>query len=299
MTPDSPFAALLAAIPVEKREITVLGSLTRYWVYGDPDAAITVLIAHGYRGEHHGLEPVVAQLPSIRWISPDLPGFGESTPLVDVPHTIPGYAQWLIAFSEALGLNGTAVALGHSFGTIISSQAMMMGLKTPKLILVNPIAISGLEGPMVTETKLTVLFYRVAQKLPERIGTWLLRNWLIVRFMSIKLAKTDDKALRRWIHSQHHTYFNSFATRDVVVEAFEASISFNVGDFAAQIDVPTLLVAAELDDITPIAAQYDLEKTFPNARLTVLKNVGHLIHYEVPELAADAIRAFLEEPDPS
>ena len=33
----------------------------------------------------------------------------------------------------------------------------------------------------------------------------------------------------------------------------------------------------------------------PDARLVVLEGVGHLIHYELPHLAADAIRAFLLE----
>src|SRR6185312_3571183 len=277
-------------------EVSVLGSTTRYWVYGDPHAATTVVVSHGYRCEHHGLEPVIAQLPGVRWISPDLPGFGESTPLVDVPHSIEGYARWLIAFFEALGLTGTAVALGHSFGSIISSQAIALGLQTPRLILINPIAISGLEGPKPLATKLTVLYYRLAGRLPERVGSFLLKRWLIVHFMSVTLAKTKDKALRRWIHAEHHNYFNRFASRDVVVEAFEASISADVSDFAAAIDVPTLLVAAELDDITPVSAQYDLEKLFPHASLTVLDGVGHLIHYEVPARAAAAIREFLTEP---
>ena len=73
----SPYAALLDRIPVERHEITVLGSTTRYWVYGPADAATTIVIAHGYRGEHHGFEPVIAQLPTIRWIGADMPGFGE------------------------------------------------------------------------------------------------------------------------------------------------------------------------------------------------------------------------------
>lgn len=296
MIVHSPFATLLADIPVERHELSVLGSTTRYWIYGDPEAETTVVVSHGYRGEHHGLEPVIAQLPGVRWISPDLPGFGESTPLVDVPHSIEGYARWLIAFFDALSLSGKAIALGHSFGSIISSQAIVLGLQTPRLILINPIAISGLDGPKPLATKLTVLYYRLAGRLPERVGSFLLKRWLIVHFMSVTLAKTKDRALRRWIHAEHHNYFNRFASRDVVVEAFEASISADVSDFAEQISIPTLLVAAELDDITPVSAQYELEKQFVDARLTVLNGVGHLIHYEVPALAAKAIREFLAEP---
>src|SRR5690606_4559594 len=129
MNDQSPYAAKLATIPVTDGEVSVLGSTTRYWVYGPTDAEHTVVLAHGYRGEHHGLEPVIAQLPGIRFISPDLPGFGESSPMTEVRHDIDGYAQWLIAFTDAMGLTGTAITLGHSFGSIVSSAALSMGLK--------------------------------------------------------------------------------------------------------------------------------------------------------------------------
>ncbi|HEU4849299.1 MAG TPA: alpha/beta hydrolase [Terrimesophilobacter sp.] len=294
MTIESPYAAPLERIPVERREVSVLGSTTRYWVYGDPSAERTIVIAHGYRGEHHGLEPVVAQLPGIRFISPDLPGFGESTPLTEVKHSIEGYAAWVGEFMDALGLRGRAIVLGHSFGTIITSAAIADGLPAPALILINPIAISGLKGPRPFATWITVLYYRAASKLPRRLGHALLNNWLVVRFMSVSLVKTKDKALRKWIHHEHHTFFNRFSDRDTVVEAFDASISTDVSEFASRITVPTLLVAAELDDITPVSAQYELQRSMPNARLRVLAGVGHLIHYEVPELAAAAIRDFVD-----
>ena len=293
MTKYSPYAHALEQIPVSRFEISVLGSLTRYWVYGPANAATTIVIAHGYRGEHHGFEPVIAQLPGIRWIGPDMPGFGESTPLTEVPHSIAGYAKWLTAFIDAIGETGKAITLGHSFGSIISADAVSHGLDTPALILVNPISTSGLNGSNAVGTVLTVWFYRVAGLLPDALGSYLLRRWIIVQFMSSTLAKTKNRSLRRWIHDQHHTYFNRFANRDVVVEAFEASVSRDVSNFAATLTLPTLLVAAELDEITPVAAHHELIAVLPDATLTILRGVGHLIHYEAPELAAEAITAFL------
>jgi pimeloyl-ACP methyl ester carboxylesterase len=293
MNVESPFAAQLSILPIEKHEVEVLGSTTRYWVYGNPDAETTVVISHGYRGEHHGLEPVIAQLPGIRFIGPDLPGFGESTPMTGARHSIDGYASWLIAFVDALGLTGEAVILGHSFGTITSTAALAKGLATPALILINPISVSGLNGPRPVATRATVWYYSLAGRLPERLGLALLRSRLIVRFMSMSLVKTKDKALRRWIHREHHTYFSNFADRAVVVEAFDASISFHVGDFASAVSVPTLMVAAELDDITPLAAHKPVMEAIGNAKLVVLPDVGHLIHYEKPAEAALAIEEFL------
>jgi pimeloyl-ACP methyl ester carboxylesterase len=294
MTSHSPYASRLRDIPIERRETSILGSTTRYWVYGPDDAKMTIVIAHGYRGEHHGLEPVIAHLPGYRFISPDLPGFGESTPLTERPHSIEGYSDWLNAFVDDLGLRGTAVILGHSFGTIITSAAIASGLPTPALVLVNPIAMPGVKGPRPFATGITVAYYRTAARLPERLGFALLNNWLVVQFMSSSLVKTKDKALRKWIHREHHTFFNRFSDRDTVVEAFDASISTDVSRFASDIAVPTLLVAAELDDITPVSAQYVLQRSFPDARLRVLGGVGHLIHYERPGEAAEAIRDFLE-----
>ena len=295
MSVHSPYAELLDRMPIERHEVVILGSTTRYWVYGPVDAPLTIVIAHGYRGEHHGLEPVIAQLPGIRWIGPDMPGFGESTPLTEVAHSIDGFAEWLSAFVDTLGLSGTAVMLGHSFGTIISAKAVSAGLKTPALILVNPISTSGLEGPSKFATMATVAFYRLAGRLPNRWGEFLLKRWIVVQFMSSILAKTKDKDLRRWIHDQHHTYFNNFASRDSVVEAFEASVGSDVSTYARGIQIPTLLVAAELDDITPVQAHRDLVATMTDARLELLLGVGHLIHYEVPQLAAVAIHKFLVE----
>ncbi|MHA6668161.1 alpha/beta fold hydrolase [Homoserinimonas sp. A447] len=295
MNLESPFAGQLSTLPIEKHEVEVLGSTTRYWIYGAPDATTTVVISHGYRGEHHGLEPVIAQLPEVRFIGPDLPGFGESTPMTEAPHSIDGYATWLTAFVDALGLTGTAVILGHSFGTITSTAALAKGLQTPALILINPISVSGLNGPRPLATRATVWYYKVAGWLPERLGLALLKSWLIVQFMSMSLVKTRDKALRKWIHREHHTYFSDFADRDVVVEAFDASISHHVGDFASGISVPTLMVAAELDDITPVAAHTPVVNAIGDARLVVLPDVGHLIHYEKPKEAAAAIQEFLAD----
>jgi len=290
---QSPYSEKLSRLPVTAHQIDVLGSTTHYWVYGPTDATRTIVIAHGYRGEHHGLEPVIAQLPEVRWIGADMPGFGLSTPLTDAPHSIEGYARWLTSFIDALGLNGSALILGHSFGSIIAARAISSGARPPAVILINPIAISGLDGPKRMATLATVGFYRFAGRVPSAIGNWLLRHWVVTQFVSSTLAKTGDRQLRRWIHHEHHTYFSSFASRDLVVEAFEASISTHVGEFALQIPMPALLVAAELDDITPIQAVRDLAEEMPDATLTELKDVGHLIHYEVPALAADAIRTFL------
>src|SRR6478609_11620099 len=98
MSVTSPYAAALERVAVREGALSVLGSTTRFLDYGDPDAATTLVLVHGFRGDHHGLEPVVAQLDGVRMVSPDLPGFGDSTPMTEAAHDIDGYARWLHAF---------------------------------------------------------------------------------------------------------------------------------------------------------------------------------------------------------
>ncbi len=301
MIASSPYDDRLGRIPVRACDAHVLGSTTRYWDYGDPSATTSIVLVHGFRGDHHGLEPVVAHLDGFRLISPDLPGFGESEPLRDAHHDIEGYAAWLRAFVAALDLPGRVVILGHSFGSIVVSAALAgrdgaAALHPADVVLVNPIAAPALKGPRGVLTRLAVFYYWLASVLPERLGFALLRNGLIVRVMSVAMAKTDDKALRRWIHDQHDRYFSAFSDRQVVLEAFRASVSNDVSEFAPGIPERTLLIAADKDDITPVAAQERLVALFPDARLHVIADVGHLIHYEVPAEAAGQITAFLAQP---
>lgn len=292
----SPYAERLDRIPVERREVEVAGGVTAYWVYGPADAETTLVAVHGYRGDHHGLEPVVAFLPGIRIISPDLPGFGETPPLAQggeaVEHTLDAYAGWLTEFVAAVAPD--APILGHSFGSIVVAAAVASGLPTSRVILVNPIGAPALEGPRGVLTRLAVFYYWAGARLPRRFGEALLRNGAVVRIMSVSMAKTHDKQLRAFIHDQHDTYFSRFSDREVLHEGFVASVSNDVRRFAPQIAQPTLLIAAEKDDITPIEAERHLQTLFPDAELVEIAGVGHLIHYETPREAASAITRFLQ-----
>ncbi|CAN5134919.1 alpha/beta fold hydrolase [soil metagenome] len=292
MIPPSPYAAPLAAISLTRRSLEIAGGTTELWIYGPETADTTIVMVHGFRGDHHGLEPIVAHLPHFRVVLADLPGFGISTPL-GVAHDLHGYSGWLRELVPKLDLTGRIVILGHSFGSIIVSAALADGLAADAVVLVNPIAAPALSGPRGILTRLAVFYYKVGAWLPERPGFRWLRLGAVTRIMSVTMAKTKNPTLRRWIHSQHDQFFGAFSNRDVVLQAFEASVSSDVSEFAAKITPPTLLIAASDDDIAPVSTQNALVKLIPDARLVVLPGVGHLVHYEMPAEAAEAIEQFL------
>lgn len=285
----APYAPQVGGVPVRREDHAGAAC----WIYGEGRTRIVFL--HGLRGDHHGLEPIVAHLPDVEVVVPDLPGFGASPPLPTGRHDVAGYAAWT---GSLLAEVGADVLAGHSFGSVIATAAAagpcgIGGAQLTKLVLVNPIACSAVAGPRQGMTQLTVGFHRLAGRLPERAGTALLRRPLVTRIASVAMVTTSDRDLRRWIHAEHGRYFSGFADRRVLLEAFGASIGHDVGEFAGGVSVPTLLVAADRDDIAPLPTQRALLARFPDARLAVVWDTGHLAHYEAPAGVAGAIAAFL------
>lgn len=285
----SPYQHLLERTPVREHSGTFAGVRTEWFEYGDP-AAPALVFVHGFRGDHHGLETIAAHLPGFRILIPDVPGFGASDPFAEEAG-IDDYADWLRQFAAAQA-PGRPV-LGHSFGSIVVSAAAAGGLDASALILINPIGAPALSGPKRVLSLGALGYYRLAALLPERAGVGLLAAQPIVRGMSVFMAKTSDRAVRAWIHDQHDRYFSCFADRASLLAAFTASITEDVSEYAGRITQPTLLITAENDDITPIARQHVLRGMFADAQLSVLPDVGHLIHYERPAEAASSIRRWL------
>lgn len=269
------------------------GNLCVYYEYpsiGHSDK--TLVMIHGYRGNHRGLQAIAAGLTKYRVIIPDLPGFGESEPL-KTTHSIQAYSDWLYKFLGVLRLTDKAHLMGHSFGSLV--VGFYSTQHTPiSVSLVNPVSSPALEGQRAALTNLTKLYYALASALPYALGQWLLRSKLAVMVMSVVMAKTKQRTLRRWIHSQHLSNFSDFATVEVATEGYEASISMDLSKLAGLISSPVLVVAATLDDITDIESQRRVSELYPNSTYREIQGVGHLVHYEAPDQAARFITEFLE-----
>jgi pimeloyl-ACP methyl ester carboxylesterase len=71
-------------------------------------------------------------------------------------------------------------------------------------------------------------------------------------------------------------------------------VSHSVRDIASNITPPTLLIAGDKDDITPLPVQEELHRLMPTSTLRVIKNVGHLTHYETPNEVAKIVQDFIK-----
>ena len=109
------------------------------------------------------------------------------------------------------------------------------------------------------------------------------------------MTKSKDPSTRVYVRDQHRAYFGGFDSRATLAQAYRASISATVGDYAPQLDLPTLMIGGMQDELGTPQTQEALRARFADAHLVMLENVGHLIHYEKAPQTADAIENFLQK----
>lgn len=276
--------------------ITAGGVATRVWAYGSADPlAKQIILLHGFRGDHHGLQRIAAELlrrysqpeSPVRLVVPDLPGFADSSELAR--HDLRNYAKWLTDFAQQIAPQGSYL-VAHSFGTLVAAAAIAAGYNPISVVLINPISAPALGGSKTVLTALTRLYYLAGYKLPAAVADPLLKNSTIVRLMSAIMTKTSDKRERKWIHNQHAQYFSGYRSRRALLEAFNASVSHTVLDFAPHLKQPTAVIAGSLDEISPLADQLKLSKELSCGSFYLIGGVGHLIHYEAASEAAEIIK---------
>jgi len=281
-------APTLADLAMDRAFREDIGS-TAIWHYPAKESKGKLLFIHGFRGDHHGLSATAAALVDYEVLIPDLPGYGKTAELEK--HDLESYADWLTNLVDQIGPD--VVVLGHSFGSLVVSKAVSKGLQAKAIVLQNPITTRSSDQYDLAN-KIARGFYSIAISL-GRVGSALLRSWIVVRVMSVAMATSKNFKLRSWIHGQHHQHFSTYRSDRVAHEGFAAASGSSVLDFAKDFTLPTLLIAGENDLIAPLANQIKLQGLIPGSKLEIMPSVGHLTHYESAAEVAIAIDKFLGE----
>ena len=275
------------------RHTSIIADTTTIWHELHPNKKKTIIAIHGFRGTHHGLEKIAQNLENYRVIIPDLPGFGESTPLAR-SDSLDDYVEWLHEFIAQIVKKEPVVLLSHSFGTIVAgAYAAQYPDTLTKLIMINPIA-DHHKSLFDIGYRMTQLFYTIGKLLPGKIGEAWLRNRLCVNIMSLVLTKTHDQTIRRFVYEQHRKYFGSFANKQVVLAAFRLSTQHSVKQYATRIVTPSLLIVGEDDAVAPLTTQTSVVALIPTHSLETIPKLGHLLPYEAPAKVADLVDQFID-----
>jgi len=199
----------------------------------------------------------------LRVIIPDLPGFGKSEPPKNA-WNLDDYCDFVKEFVKFLGLERLYL-LGHSFG----------GAVTVKFILKKPRKIEKtfLVAPAVIRKK---TIKKEIIKKTVKIFSFL--PVFVKRIIYRKIIKNDYP-------------LKAGAMRETYLKIVQENL-FNV---LSQIQVPTVIIWGEKDNITPMKDAFLINREISNSKLEIIKNCYHASNLEHPEKLAEVIVSFIQE----
>lgn len=292
---------LSVAVRCELDGRTVTGDIA-VWRYASslqPARSERMLMVHGFRGDHHGMQLIVDGLPEFEVLVPDLPGFGRSAPLrtqdgTRVEHTVDLYSAVVDAVAEVFTFGPGDSLVGHSFGTIVcAAHCAVYTRQWSSVVLSAPISDNIFRGRRLPGACLVELYYRVAQLLPESAGNALLRSPTVLRVMNLTLGVGWDQDLQAFVEDQHRQFFGRYTDRATLLDSYWASSRHTALDFAEAVTIPTLLVPGTQDNLSTPRGRRALRDALPHGELEVIRGAGHLVHYEKPAQLSRAIRRFV------
>jgi pimeloyl-ACP methyl ester carboxylesterase len=231
-----------------------------------PAGAPPVVFIHGAGGTHQHWLYQVRDMPRAPSYAPDLPGHGQSSgPSRD---TIQAYADWLVAFLDAAGLD-QAVLAGHSMGGPISLTVAKQ----------HPDRVAGL-ALVSTGARLRVapaLLEAIRHDFQAAIG--LMGEWAygpeapaeMVRQGQRQMAATDPEVL-----------YGDFVACD----------GFDMMDGLGAIAAPTLVLCGTQDRMSPAKYSTYLRDHIRGATLRLVEGAGHMLMIEKPEVVVEALASF-------
>ncbi len=280
-----------AAEAASSARIDLFGSEVRYWTCGPQDAR-TVVMVHGFRGNHIALLDIARGLEGLHVIVPDLPGYGLSTPMRDRTHDVDGYRAFVIAFISGLGLE-RPVLLGESFASVVAVRvAATRPELVSELILLNPIAVPTREVNRPV-CRLEEGYYWLGANLPGPLADRVLASRTVNRIESLALLTARDRQMRRSVYRRRLYNLGFPQDRRVVAEGFPDSITATAANEAERVPHRTLLIAGELDALAPVAYERALNDKLARGSLVLVSGTGHFLPLERPGEVTRAIAEFL------
>jgi pimeloyl-ACP methyl ester carboxylesterase len=252
-----------------------------------------VVFVHGLSGSwQNWLEQLPVFAADHRVIAFDLPGFGASE-MPDWRISISGYARWLDALYDALGLDVAAV-VGNSMGGFISAElAIAYPARIERLVLVSA-------AGLTVEHQRHDRTLAVLRTLDRRLAAY--AGWLGTRFETLARRPRARQMIFGLVAHRPDLLPGPLVAEQIrgsgkagFVPALDALTSYPIRDRLPEIACPTLIVWGTKDWLVPVRDAEEFARLIPNARKVVWSQTGHMAMLERPAAFNRLLAAFLAE----
>ena len=242
-----------------------------------------LVFVHGMPGSWQSWLPQLeAFSPQYRVIAIDLPGYGASKYRADLD-TPAKVADLLLCFLDDVAKGETVHFVGLSLGGMIGMEyAARAGASLATLTLLDCSPRFGLDGSSYADA----FVEQVAAPLREGVRLEDLSRSILQGLVG---PQCPESAFRAALSAMLRT------TPDGLVQAARLIGNHDASAKLGAISVPTLVMAGEADQATPLAYSELIAESMGNARLVTVPTAGHLSNIENPKFVNDQLAAFLSE----
>jgi 4,5:9,10-diseco-3-hydroxy-5,9,17-trioxoandrosta-1(10),2-diene-4-oate hydrolase len=252
-----------------------------------------VVFVHGLSGSwQNWLEQLPVFARDHRVVAFDLPGFGASE-MPDGRISISGYARWLDALYEALGID-TAAVVGNSMGGFIGAElAIAFPARVERLVLVSA-------AGLTVEHQRDERALAVLRTLDKRLAAY--AGWLGTRSDALARRPRARQMIFGLVAHRPGLLPAPLVAEQMrgagkpgFVPALDALTNYPIRDRLPEIACPTLIVWGTEDRLVPVRDADEFARLIPNARKVVWPQTGHMAMLERPEAFNRLLAAFLAE----
>ncbi len=260
------------------------------------DANEKVLMLHGLGGTGLNWKQLINIFnENFDIIAPDLPGFGQSTPMSNSKYHPKDFAAIMAEVVINQFGNQKIHLFGNSHGGSVAVHfASMFPELTKSLTLVSP-ALPDLFPKLSASPVILSAIPGVGEKLLEKYQELSMeeraKNTINQCFYDIKLGEKIwlEDLLHEMKDRQQHDYINEVTLttlRNLLTTYFDFS-STNPWQLAKNIKQEALFIYGAKDKLVHPKAAHVVHKYFENSKVLVLPRVGHVAHIEKPREVRD------------
>jgi pimeloyl-ACP methyl ester carboxylesterase len=264
--------------------ININGNDLYYEHYKHTNATDTLLLIHGFLSSTFSFRRLIPLLrEEFNVIAIDFPPFGKSGKSKKFIYSYNNIAHSIISFVEHLHIKNVSI-IGHSMGGQIALKISQLrpDLVKRSVLLCSSGYLKRMKLPLVLSSYLPFFHLYVKRHLAK---SGVKKNLLNVVYDH---SMIDDDML--------NGYLVPFLKGDIF-PALTRMIRHREDELdeydLKKIETPCLLIWGEHDRVVPLRIGKRLKQDLKNSELIVLKETGHLVPEERPEIVHKYIREFL------